>query len=135
MAGVMLAGPSAASPVRRPMPSEPLPREQAPDMSLLVALAVIGLTTIGATAVLMTVIHQPDGWPLVHYVTQPTSGLNLLVQGGLGLAALVLTGRFALAGYRQWRGDASGGRGGALFQAVLAGGFLFAAVELVRAAW
>lgn len=104
-------------------------------MALLVGIAVVGLSSIGATAVLMTFAHQPDGWQLLALITKPTPTMLLLVQGGIGLALLLLAGRFAIAGVKKWRGDLGGGRPGAVFNALLAGGAFFAAIELARAAW
>jgi serine/threonine-protein kinase len=137
--GVMLAGASTPS-HRRPMASSYLPETQqqtpGPDVSMLVGLAVVGLTSIGVTAVLMTVAYQPEGWPLVGSVMNPVPAmLHLVVQGGLALGGLVAAGRFAMSGVKKWRGDVMGGRGAAVFNAVVAGAIFFAALQLARAAW
>jgi hypothetical protein len=107
----------------------------AQDMSLLIGLAVVGLTAIGATAVLMTFVHQPEGLPLVSYVTKPSATSNLVVNGGLAVAGLVLAGRSARHAFRVWRGDVLGGRSTAIIHSVIGGALLFAAIELARAAW
>ncbi len=137
LSGVMLAGSSTSS--RRPSANPYLPASSRPapppDMTPLVALAVIGLTSIGATAVLMTFLYRPEGWPLVAMVTTPTPPVSLAVQGGLGLLGLILAGRSAVTGVKKWNGTVSGGRGSAVFSALLAGGFFFAALQLARAAW
>ncbi len=137
LSGVMLAGSSTSS--RRPSANPYLPASSRPapppDMTPLVALAVIGLTSIGATAVLMTFLYRPEGWPLVAMVTNPTPPVSLAVQGGLGLVGLILAGRSAVTGVKKWNGTVSGGRGSAVFSALLAGGFFFAALQLARAAW
>ena len=141
LAGVMLAGPSASS-HRRPPPASaympdlrPPPPVAGPDTALLVGLAVIGLTSIGATAILMTMAYQPEGWPIVGFVTKPTPTTNLAVQGGLAVVALILAARSALSGLKKWRGDITGGRGAAVVSAIVAGGLFFAALQLARAAW
>lgn len=137
LSGVMLAGSSTSS--RRPSANPYLPASSRPapppDMTPLVALAVIGLTSIGATAVLMTFLYRPEGWPLVEMVTKPTPPVSLAVQGGLGLVGLILAGRSAVTGVKKWNGTVAGGRGSAVFSALLAGGFFFAALQLARAAW
>ena len=136
----MLAGTSTST-QRRPTMNAYLPEQSVrqgappPDMTLLVALAVVGLTSIGMTAVLMTFAYQPEGWPVLALVTKPTSQLNLAVQGGLGVVALVVAGRLATSGVKKWRGYAEGGRGAAVMSAVFAGAFFFAALQLARAAW
>ncbi len=144
MSGVMMAPGASATSYRRPTAASSYlqdsahmhtPQEQGPDMALLVGIAVVGLSSIGATAVLMTFAHQPDGWQLLALITKPTPTMLLLVQGGIGLALLLLAGRFAIAGVKKWRGDLAGGRPAAVFNALLAGGVFFAAIELARAAW
>jgi hypothetical protein len=145
MDGVMMTPGSPTSSQRRPahvsnaflpdhQPQQPI--DLGPDLSLLIGLAIIGLSAIGATAVLMTFAHQPDGWPLLALVMKPTPPtLSFIVQGGLGIVGLVLAVRCAIAGVKKWRGDLEGGRAAAIFNALLAGGFFFAAIELARAAW
>jgi eukaryotic-like serine/threonine-protein kinase len=138
--GVMLAG-STTSSQRRPTAGAYLPdHRQAqspppPDTTLLIALAVVGLTSIGMTAALMTFAYQPDGWPLLAMVTKPPPMGTLVVQGGLGIVAFVMAARFSISGVKKWRGHVEGGRGAAVVQAVLAGAFFFAALQLARAAW
>jgi serine/threonine-protein kinase len=107
----------------------------APDMTLLIALAVVGLTAIGVTAVLMTFAYQPEGWPLLSMVMKPPPMAGLVVHGGLGLVAVLLAARFSMSGVKKWRGHVEGGRGASVLNAILAGGFFFAALQLARAAW
>lgn len=102
-------------------------------MSFVVGLAVVGLSSIGTTALLMTFAHQPEGIHVVSMVTTPTPTSNLVVHGGLGLVSLVLAAKLVMAGMKKWR--ELGGRGGAVISAILGGVFLFAAIELARAAW
>ncbi|MBX3224969.1 MAG: hypothetical protein KF795_30915, partial [Labilithrix sp.] len=135
--GVMLAGSSTSS-QRRPAAHayRPEPSRHAPaDMSFLVALGVVGLASIGVTAVLMTFVHRPEGWPIVAFVTKPTPTLNLAVQGGLGVVALVGAGKSAVGGVKKWTGAVPGGRGASIVAAVVAGGLFFATLQLARAAW
>lgn len=139
LSGVMLAG-SSTSIQRRPTMNGYLPEPSreggsAPDIDLLVALAVVGLTSIGVTATLMTFAHRPEGWPLLALVTTPTPELTLAVQGGLGVVALILAARSAVAAVKKWRSVVEGGRGGAVVTAAVAGSFFFVALQLSRAAW
>jgi serine/threonine-protein kinase len=107
----------------------------ASDMTHLVALAAVALTALGVTAALMTFAYRPEGWPLVSFFTGPTPTTNLVVNGGLALVGFVLAAQSGANGVKRWRGSVAGGRGAALVQAALAGGFLFAALQLARAAY
>jgi hypothetical protein len=104
-------------------------------MSVLVSFAAVGLTAVGATAVLMTVAHQPGGFSVASALTRPTPTLNLAMNGGLALTALVIGGTNASGALKKWRGDVTGGRVGAIVQAIIGGAFFFAAIELARAAF
>jgi hypothetical protein len=135
----MLSAGQASAPRRAAAAPPPSKRSSPSDVSQLVGWAAVVLTLFGVTAVLTTVAHQPGGIAVVGLVTKPSPLVTLLVQGGLGLVGLVLVGRFCVAGIRRWRGgpDADGlpSRAGAIFLAAIAGGVLFAAVELIRVIW
>lgn len=135
--GGMHAPTSASVPRRSAAAYLPSPQRahdpKAPDTTLLVGLGVVGLTAVGVTAILVSVANRPEGWPLVEMVTKPTPTTSLLVQGGLAALALVFGARFAKSGLGSWRG--AGGKGSAILHAIIAGGLLFAALQLVRSAW
>ena len=134
MSGVMMSGPSASvSSSRRVAYAPPPTPAKTQDLSFLVGLGVVGLVAIFTTALLTALIHRPDGFAILSYVTKPTPTTSLIVHGGLGLVALAVAGRSAAAAVKQWR-DYEGARGGALGLAVFAGALFFAAIELLRAA-
>ena len=111
-------------------PPGPAPTD---DLALLIGLAAVGLVGILTSAVLMTFGHRTEGVSVLAFFMKPEATLNTIVQLVAAAVALFLCGRLALAGYRTWR--LFGGKGAALFQAVLSGGFLFLTVELARAAF
>ncbi|MBX3228355.1 MAG: protein kinase [Labilithrix sp.] len=134
--GVMLAGSSTSTQRRGPYaPAQP-PVRESQDMSFVVGLAVVGLVGLGTTAVLSGVFPQPGGFAVLPLVMKPVpSQANLVVQAALAIGGLFVAGKIARGGMRRWSDELPGGRGGAVFFAVLAGAFLFAAVQLGRAAW
>ena len=110
------------------------PTREVADMGPLVGMAVVGLVAILGTGLLMQLAHRPDGWPLARFLMGPSSTGALVLQGGLGLVALVIGGSYFWRGIRHWRGDLSGGPPNAIVNAVVAAGAFFAAIELFSAA-
>ena len=104
-------------------------------MALIVAIGVCGLVPVLTTAVLTTVAGSSEGWNVVAFLMKPSQPTSLLIQGGLCLVALGSAGATTFGAFKRWRGDIAGGPGAAIMYAALAGGMLFAAVQLGRAAW
>ena len=111
----------------------PIDREQGPDISGVVGLAVVSLVAILGTAALMRFARSSEGWDIAHRLGLPADASGP-IQGGLALLCAVFAGWRVRQGIRGW-GDADGGRAGAIFNAAVAGGAFFAALELVRLAW
>jgi hypothetical protein len=55
------------------------------------------------------------------------------VHAAIGLALVAIGLTYAWRGVRHWRGDLAGGSSGAIFNAVIAAGAFFAAIEIVSA--
>ncbi|MFO0735088.1 MAG: serine/threonine-protein kinase [Labilithrix sp.] len=138
--GVMMSGsiasqrrPGAPAPSMYQPPPEPVPKDEA--MKLLVAIGVCGLVPILTTALLMTFLYSPEGWNLVAVLMKPAQPISLIIQGGLAAVAFGVAGANIRGAFRRWRGDLAGGHGAAIVYACLAGGLLFAAMQLGRAAF
>lgn len=105
------------------------------DASWIIGLAVVGLVAIGTTAVITTFAHQPGGWPIIRFALGPDPLLNTIGQGLFAVGAFGVTVRSMMRSVAHWRGDLGGGRPSAIFNAIVGGGFFFAAIELARAAF
>jgi hypothetical protein len=99
---------------------------------MIVGLAVVGLVAILGAGALMQSVHRQDGWPLGRFAGLPqvaAVGLHVL----LALAAVGMGLNYCWKGVRTWRGDLQGGWVAAVFDAVVAAGAFFSAIELVSA--
>jgi len=144
MPGVMMAPNASAAPsqpVRRAAPShaawgvEPPQPTNNIDYSLLTALLFVPLVVIVVVWGLLQFVHQPEGWPIAHFMIKTTGTENTAIQGFLGFVAFLVGAQMGRRGTQHWRNELAGGKPGAILNAVIAGGFFFAAIELFRAAW
>ncbi|CAN5924502.1 hypothetical protein BH11MYX4_BH11MYX4_40700 [soil metagenome] len=103
------------------------------DASGIIGGAVVGLVVVLALGLLMQLVHRPEGWPVAHFVLHPGQALETALHGFLALLALVVGGANAWRGVRHWRGDLDGGSSHAVFNALVAAGAFFCAVELLSA--
>lgn len=104
-------------------------------MKLIGALAVAGLGPILTTAVLMTFLYAPEGWNVVAALTKPEQPILMVIQGGLAIAAIAGAGSMGRGSFQRMRGSVAGGVGGAVICAAIAGGLLFVALQLAKAAF
>jgi len=118
-----------------PMHRQPEPDLGGPDMSWIVPLAVMTVVVVIGLGVLMAVAHRSEGWPIIAFLAKPAAPVAAAIQLGLGGVAGAIGVTYARRGYRHWRGELSGGIPSALFGAVIAVAALFAAIELISAAW
>jgi serine/threonine-protein kinase len=137
--GVMHSGPALHSrrtpPVYQPPSQHPVPvRSNAPDFTWMIALAVVGGVTLVTSAILMTFAYSPEGWQVLGFFSKPSQPSSLIMNGGLGVVALIGCGATTFGAYKRWRGDIAGGHAVAIAFSVIAGGLLFAAMQLGRAA-
>ena len=109
------------------------PARERADLSPLVGLGVVGLVAILGTGLLMQLAHRPEGWPVAHFAFAPPQGIALALHAVLALGALGTGVTFCRQGVRHWRGDLSGGPPAAIFNALLAAGAFFCAIELASA--
>jgi hypothetical protein len=138
--GVGLApGPSSA---KRPAPMTSMhethpsrPARDVADLAPIIGLGVVGLVAILGTGLLMQVAHRPEGWPIARFALGPSSEIALALHGALALLALAIGLTYGWRGVRHWRGDLGGGPPNAIVNAVVAGGALFCAIELISAVY
>jgi len=103
------------------------------DVSGVIGGAVVTIVTILSVGLLMQVLHRPDGWPIVRFMLGPSQTLEAVLQGFLALVLAMAGGGNAWRGVRHWKGDLEGGPPHAIFNAVVAAGAFFGAIELVSA--
>jgi serine/threonine-protein kinase len=109
-------------------------RPQRPDaVAPVVGMAVVGLVAILGAGLLMQVAHRPEGWPIARFAFSPSDTVATAVHAAIGLALVAIGLTYAWRGVRHWRGDLAGGSSGAIFNAVIAAGAFFAAIEIVSA--
>ena len=96
-------------------------------------MAVVGLVAILGAGLLMQLAHRPEGWPIAHFAFAPSRGVTMGVHGVMGLAAVAIGLTYGWRGVRHWRGELAGGASSALFNALIAAGAFFAAIEIVSA--
>jgi len=109
-------------------------RPQRPDsVAPVVGMGVVGLVAILGAGVLMQLAHRPDGWPVARFAFAPSEGVATVVHAVIGLAFVAIGLTYGWRGVRHWRGDLAGGSSGAIFNAVIASGAFFAAIEIVSA--
>ena len=140
LSGVMM-GPSPSAPSRR-IASSPSLRDlpgattsAGPEIAWVTGLCVVVLVVLGALGLLMTIAHRPEGWSVVGRFLPGNTTAILAGQVLIALAAAVFGGRYGREAFRAWTDAGGGGRGLAFRHAALSGALLFAAIELVRAAW
>jgi tRNA A-37 threonylcarbamoyl transferase component Bud32 len=109
------------------------PARQTADMTPVVGMAVVGLVAILGAGVLMQLAHRTEGWPLARFAFTPSPAVAIGIHAALGLAAVAGALTYAWRGVRHWRGDLAGGAPSAIFNALVAAGAFFAAIEVVSA--
>ena len=138
--GVMMSGSIASQ--RRPIAQAPsmyqpppaaAPKDEA--MKLVVAIGVVGLVPVLTTAILMTFAYAHDGWNIVAFLMKPSQPASLIIQGGLAAVAFGAACVNIRGSFKRWRGDVAGGPVAAIVYACVAGGLLFAALQLGKAAF
>lgn len=143
----MMLGPGAAPPPPRSSTAafagpvrggvrdrDPSPPPAADGSRRVVAISAVGTASLVGVAVLMAALHRADGWPVAKFLVNASGTPNVLSQGIMALAALLVGGSQAKRAVHQWEGETAGGIPGALLTAAVAAVALFCAVELARAA-
>ena len=116
-----------------------VPAKQAPversggDTSGFVGAAVVGAVLVGGIALLMGVLHRPEGWPIARFLLGPEQTLETPLHVFLAVVGVVGAGVNAWRGVRHWKGDLDGGPSHAIFNAAVAAVALFGAVEVFSA--
>jgi serine/threonine protein kinase len=98
----------------------------------LVALTGVGVATIATAATLTTILGRADGFVLL---SDGDSTAKLMIHGGLGSVAFLLSALLGFRGVRAWSRVSEPSVVRALVQAVTSGVLLFAALQLFRATW
>ena len=109
------------------------PQRQDADMTPVVGMGVVGLVAILGAGLLMQLAHRPEGWPIARFAFAPSQAVAIALHGALGLAAVAVGLTYGWRGVRHWRGDLAGGAPSAIFNAMIAAGAFFAAIEIVSA--
>ncbi len=112
---------------------EPAPEGSGGDHSGLVGAGVVGATMTASIALLMAVLHRPEGWPIAHFLLGPGQTLETPLHVFLALVCVAFAGVNAWRGVRHWKGDLDGGPPHGIFNAALAAVALFSAVEVFSA--
>ncbi len=138
--GQMHAVVSSRRPARRSQPLElavqryePVLEGSGGDHSGLVGAGVVGAIMVAGIALLMGVLHRPEGWPIAHFLLGPGQTLETPLHLFLALVCVALAGVNAWRGVRHWKGDLDGGPSHGIFNAAVATVALFSAVEVFSA--
>ena len=134
LSGVGLApGPSSMRPAGTHQGWGVRPPRDVAGMTAVVGMAVVGLVAILGAGLLMQLAHRPEGWPIARFAFAPSQGVAVGAQGAMGLAVVAVGLTYAWRGVRHWRGELAGGPPSAIFNAVIAAGAFFAAIEIMSA--
>ncbi len=111
------------------------PQQEDAGMTPVIAMGVVGLVAILGAGLLMQLAHRPEGWPIARFAFTPSPAVATGVHGALGLAVVGVGLAYGWRGVRHWRGDLAGGPPSAIFNAMIAAGAFFAAIEIVSAVY
>ncbi|MDB5221092.1 MAG: hypothetical protein JWO86_9019 [Myxococcaceae bacterium] len=111
------------------------PARDVADLTPVVGMAVVGLVAILGAGLLMQLAHRPEGWPIAHFAFAPSPTVAIGVHAAMGLAIVAVGLTYGWRGVRHWRGELAGGPPSAIFNAVIAAGAFFAAIEIVSAVY